>query len=134
MSNVIEMPGRESVPGFTPIEPTAIEGEHVTVELLRNLVQLKHLPHKQTRSGLVIPEHLQTKTGETGLAECEVIAVGPGAYQSGRHRPMQVKAGDRVLVHKKILGGEMITIGGQKYLICAEDFIVCVIRRESKAD
>ena len=58
--------------------------------------------------------------------EAEVIAVGPGKLSDeGKRAPMDVQAGDRVLMGK--YSGSEIKIDGNDYVILREDEILAVI-------
>lgn len=77
---------------------------------------------KQTASGLTLPEN------NRGVTDGEVIAVGPGAYgmthEHGR-RPMSVKLGDKILLHKT--AGTEIEINGKKLTVMNENEILVIL-------
>jgi chaperonin GroES len=55
-----------------------------------------------------------------------VIAVGTGKVtDDGRHLPLAVKRGDRVLVGK--YSGSEVTLGGEEYLVMKEEDILGVL-------
>ena len=76
---------------------------------------------EQVRGGIIIPDTAKEKP-----QEAEVIAVGPGKLQEdGNRSPMDVNAGDRVLIGK--YSGSEIKIDGEDYVILREDEILAVI-------
>jgi chaperonin GroES len=76
---------------------------------------------EQVRGGIIIPDTAKEKP-----QEAEVIAVGPGKLnEDGKRQPMDVKAGDRVLMGK--YSGSDIKIGEDDYVILREDEILAVV-------
>jgi chaperonin GroES len=72
----------------------------------------------KTAGGILIPDTAQEKP-----MEGEVIAVGPGARgDDGKVRPLDVKAGDRVLFGK--WSGTEIKIDGEELMIMKESDIM----------
>ena len=77
----------------------------------------------QTKSGLYIPDSAKEKP-----IEGEVIAVGNGKVtDNGDVRPLEVKAGDRVLFGK--YSGTEIKLEGEERVILREDEVLAVIER-----
>ncbi len=78
---------------------------------------------EETKSpgGIVIPDTAKEKP-----IQGEVIAVGKGKIlESGEVRPLDVKAGDRVLFGK--YSGTEVKVGGEEVLVMREEDIVGVI-------
>ena len=76
---------------------------------------------EKTKGGIIIPDSAKEKP-----IEGKVIAVGNGKVQEdGKVRPLDVKAGDRILFSK--YAGTEIKIDGEEYLIMREDDILGVI-------
>ena len=76
---------------------------------------------EKTKGGIIIPDTAKEKPLE-GM----VVAVGNGKVQEdGKVRPLDVKAGDRVLFSK--YAGTEIKIEGEEHLIMREDDILGVI-------
>ena len=76
---------------------------------------------EQVRGGIIIPDTAKEKP-----QEAEIVAVGPGKIQDdGSRAPMDVKAGDRVLVGK--YSGSEIKLDDVDYVIVREDEILAVI-------
>ena len=76
---------------------------------------------EQVRGGIIIPDTAKEKP-----QEAEVIAVGPGKIQDdGKRAPMDVKAGDKVLIGK--YSGSEIKIDDEDYVILREDEILAVV-------
>ncbi len=95
----------------------------VNVRPLHDRVLIKRVEEEeeQVRGGIIIPDTAKEKP-----QEAEVVAVGPGKLQDdGKRQPMDVKAGDRVLVGK--YSGSEIKIDDDEYVILREDEILGVI-------
>lgn len=76
---------------------------------------------EQVRGGIIIPDTAKEKP-----QEAEVIAVGPGKINdSGERSPMDVKAGDRILIGK--YSGSEIKLDDNEYVIVREDEILAVL-------
>ncbi|HEX9052457.1 MAG TPA: co-chaperone GroES [Anaeromyxobacter sp.] len=76
---------------------------------------------EKTKGGIIIPDTAKEKP-----IEGKVIAVGNGKVQEdGKVRPLDVKAGDRILFSK--YGGTEIKIDGEEHLIMREEDILGVI-------
>ncbi len=94
----------------------------VNVRPLHDRVLVKRIEEEeQVRGGIIIPDTAKEKP-----QEAEVVAVGPGKLQDdGKRQPMDVKAGDRVLVGK--YSGSEIKIDDDEYVILREDEILAVV-------
>ena len=78
---------------------------------------------EKTKGGIIIPDSAKEKP-----VEGEVLAVGNGKVQEdGKLRPLDVKAGDRILFGK--YSGTEIKIDGEEHLILREDDILGVIEK-----
>src|SRR4026208_2476019 len=76
---------------------------------------------EQIRGGIIIPDTAKEKP-----QEAEVVAVGPGKLNDeGKRMPIDVKAGDRVLIGK--YSGSEIKIDGEELVILREDEILAVV-------
>ena len=76
---------------------------------------------EKTKGGIIIPDTAKEKP-----IEGKVIAVGNGkVLEDGKVRPLDVKAGDRILFGK--YAGTEIKIDGEEHLIMREDDILGVI-------
>jgi chaperonin GroES len=81
---------------------------------------------EQMRGGIIIPDTAKEKP-----QEAEVIAVGPGKLlEDGKRAPMDVKAGERILIGK--YSGSEIKIADQDYVILREEEILAVVGNGSK--
>lgn len=89
---------------------------------LQDRVIIKRIQEEEkTKGGIIIPESAKEKP-----LEGEVIAVGNGkVLEDGKVRPLDVKAGDRVLFGK--YAGTEIKIEGEEHLMLREDDILGVI-------
>lgn len=90
---------------------------------LHDRVLVKRLENEHnTASGIVIPDSAAEKP-----AQGEVIAVGAGEIlQDGKLRPLEVKAGDKVLFGKH--AGQTVKIGGEELLVMREADILAVVQ------
>lgn len=76
---------------------------------------------EKTKGGIIIPDTAKEKP-----LEGKVIAVGNGKVQEdGKVRPLDVKAGDRILFSK--YSGTEIKIDGEEHLMLREDDVLGVI-------
>jgi len=74
-----------------------------------------------TAGGIIIPDTAKEKP-----QEAIVVAVGPGKQaDDGSTVPMEVSAGDKVLVGK--YSGTEITLGGEDHLIIRQDDVLAVL-------
>ena len=96
----------------------------VKIRPLHDRVVVKRLEQKeQIRGGIIIPDTAKEKP-----QEAEVIAVGPGKINDdGKRSPMDVKAGDRILVGK--YSGSEIKLDDVEYVILREDEILAVLEK-----
>jgi chaperonin GroES len=77
---------------------------------------------EKTAGGLFIPDTAKEKP-----LEAKVIAVGNGKLlDDGKLRPLEVKAGDRVLIGK--YSGSEVKIDGEEHIILREDDVLAVIQ------
>ena len=78
---------------------------------------------EKTKGGIIIPDSAKEKP-----LEGQVIAVGNGkVLEDGKVRPLDVKAGDRVLF--KNYAGTDIKIEGEEHLMLREEDILGVIEK-----
>lgn len=76
---------------------------------------------EQVRGGIIIPDTAKEKP-----QEAEVVAVGPGKLNDkGERSPLDVKAGDRILIGK--YSGSEIKYNDTDYVIVREDEILAVL-------
>ena len=76
---------------------------------------------EKTAGGIIIPDNAKEKP-----SECEVIAVGEGAYnEDGDRIKPDVKAGDRVLFGK--WSGTEVKLDGEDLLIMKESDIMGIV-------
>ncbi len=75
----------------------------------------------KTKGGIIIPDTAKEKP-----LEGKVVAVGNGKVQEdGKVRPLDIKAGDRILFSK--YAGTEIKIEGEEHLILREEDVLGVI-------
>ena len=94
----------------------------MNIRPLHDRVVVKRLEQtEQVRGGIIIPDTAKEKP-----QEAEVVAVGPGKINDeGKRSPMDVKAGDRILIGK--YSGSEIKLDEQEYVIVREDEILAVL-------
>ena len=91
---------------------------------LHDRVIVKRLDQEtKTAPGLIIPDAAAEKPDQG-----EILAVGNGKVQDdGKLRPLDIKAGDRVLFGK--YAGTEVKLDGEEHLILREDDILGVIEK-----
>ncbi len=91
---------------------------------LQDRLVVKRLAEEEkTKGGIIIPDTAKEKP-----VEGEVIAVGNGkVLEDGKVRPLDVKAGDRILFGK--YSGTEIKINGEEHLILREEDVLGVVER-----
>ena len=78
---------------------------------------------EKTKGGIIIPDTAKEKP-----IEGKVIAVGNGkVLEDGKVRPLDIKAGDRVLFSK--YAGTEVKLDGEEHLIMREEDILGVVER-----
>jgi chaperonin GroES len=92
------------------------------VRPLHDRILLKRIVHQEvTRGGIIIPDSAREKP-----MDATVVAVGKGQVtEDGKLRPLDIKAGDHVLVGK--YSGTEIKIEGVEHLIVREDEVLAVV-------
>ena len=82
---------------------------------------------EKTRGGLIIPDSAKDKPQE-GV----VVSAGKGkSNEEGKVRPLDVKAGDRILFGK--YSGTEVKIDGEEFLIMREEEVLGIIETAKKA-
>ena len=91
---------------------------------LNDRVIVKRIEEEQkTAGGIIIPDTAKEKP-----IQGEVLAVGSGKLMDdGSRRPLDVKAGDRVLFGK--YAGTDVKVEGEELLIMREDDILAIIEK-----
>jgi len=99
-----------------------------TIRPLHDRVLIQRIDEaEQVRGGIIIPDTAKEKPQQG-----EVMAVGEGKInEDGTRRPLDVKAGDRVLFGK--YSGSEVKIDDQEYLIMREDEILGVFVSAKKS-
>lgn len=83
---------------------------------------------EKTKGGIIVPDTAKEKP-----VWGDVIAAGPGRVtEEGKHVPMELKKGDRVLYGK--YSGTEVTIDGEEYLIMRESDIFAIWPNPAKRD
>ncbi len=78
-------------------------------------------PEDKTSGGIIIPDTAQEKPQEG-----EIVAAGNGVMaEDGKLRPLEVKAGDRILFGK--YSGTEVKLDGEEYVIMKESDIMGVL-------
>ena len=82
---------------------------------------------EKTAGGIIVPDTAKEKPQEG-----EVVAVGPGTLDDkGELRPLDVKAGDRILFGK--WSGTEVKLDGEELLIMKESDIMGVLEGQAAA-
>ncbi|MDP9267053.1 MAG: co-chaperone GroES [Acidobacteriota bacterium] len=94
---------------------------------LHDRVLVRRIEEGETvRGGIIIPDTAKEKPQEG-----EVIAVGKGkSNEDGKVRPLDVKAGDRILFGK--YSGTEIKIDGEELLIMREEEVLGILSGAAK--
>jgi chaperonin GroES len=78
-------------------------------------------PSETVRGGIIIPDSAKEKPQEG-----KVVATGKGRIDdNGKHQPMEVKKGDRILMGK--YAGTEVKVDGEELIIMREDDVLAVI-------
>ena len=96
----------------------------MTIRPLHDRILAKRVQEEEkTAGGLFIPDSAKEKP-----LEAKVIAVGNGKIgDDGKVRPLDVKAGDKVLIGK--YSGSEVKLDGEDHIILREDDILAVIEK-----
>src|SRR5512138_490335 len=97
------------------------------VRPLHDRVLIKRIEEQESvRGGIIIPDTAKEKPQEG-----EVIAVGKGKVnEEGKVRPLDVKAGDRILFGK--YSGTEIKLDGEEFIIMREEEVLGIVSGASK--
>ena len=88
---------------------------------LYDRVLLKRLEEQEVvKGGIIIPDTAKEKP-----LEAKVIAVGKGRIDGDKVIPLEVKAGDKVLIGK--FSGTDVTVDGEEHVIVREEEILAKI-------
>ncbi|CAO0795186.1 unnamed protein product [Mucor circinelloides] len=91
------------------------------VPLLDRVLVQRIKPQQKTAAGIFIPEKAQE-----ALNEGVIVAVGKGALnKEGKHIPLQVNAGDKVLLPP--YGGSPVKVAGEEYLLFRDSEILAKV-------
>ncbi len=96
----------------------------MTIRPLHDRILAKRVQEEEkTAGGLFIPDTATEKP-----LEAQVIAVGNGkVLEDGKVRPLEVKAGDRVLIGK--YSGSEVKLNGEEHIILREDDVLAVLEK-----
>jgi chaperonin GroES len=89
---------------------------------LHDRVIVKRIKEEETtKGGIIIPDTAKEKPSEG-----KIIAIGKGKLlENGTLKPLDVKAGDKVLFGK--YAGTEVKIDGEDHLIMREDDIIAIV-------
>ena len=91
------------------------------VKPLYDRVLLKRLEEQEVvKGGIIIPDTAKEKP-----LEAKVIAVGKGRIEGDKLVPLEIKAGDKVLIGK--FSGTDVTVDDEEYVIVREEEILAKI-------
>ena len=78
---------------------------------------------EKTKGGIIIPDTAKEKP-----VEGSVVAVGAGkVLKDGKHRPVDVKVGDKILFGK--YSGTEVKIEGEEHVLLREEDVLAVIEK-----
>ena len=94
----------------------------LNIRPLHDRVIIKRLAEEdKTAGGIIIPDSAKEKP-----TEGEVVAVGNGITTTdGKHRPLELKVGDKVLFEK--WAATEVKMDGEEYLVMSEDKVIAVL-------
>jgi chaperonin GroES len=92
----------------------------MNIRPLHDRVIIQRIEEHKTAGGIVIPETVGDKP-QRG----KVIAAGPGKYEDGNLRKLDVKIGDEVLFGK--YSGTEVKVNGKDFLVMREEDIMGVV-------
>ena len=76
---------------------------------------------EQKQGSIIIPDSAKEKP-----QQATVVSVGPGKLdKDGKRQPLDVKAGDKVLIGK--YSGSEVSVDGKDYVILTEDEVLAVV-------
>ena len=110
------------------LPPALAHATRMTLRPLHDRLLVRPLEEQdQKRGGLIIADRAREKPQE-GV----VVAVGTGRpTDDGRHLPLAVKRGDRILFGRR--SGSEVTLDGEQYLILREEDVLGILVRERPA-
>ena len=96
------------------------------IKPLADRILIRRLEEEEVkRGGIIIPDTAKEKPQEG-----EVVAVGPGrTNDDGKHIPLEVKTGDRILIGK--YSGTEVKIEGDEYVILREDDVLAIVGKKN---
>jgi chaperonin GroES len=99
-------------------------GNEMKIRPLGDRIMVKRLSSEEkTKGGIIIPDTAKEKP-----IEAMVVAVGNGKLlKTGKVRPLDVKAGDRILFGK--YSGNEVKIDGEEHLILREDEVLAILEK-----
>jgi chaperonin GroES len=92
----------------------------VNIRPLHDRVIIQRIEERKTAGGIVIPETAGDKPQKG-----KVVAAGPGKYENGTLRKLEVKVGDQVLFGK--YSGTEVKVNGQDLVVMREEDIMGVV-------
>jgi chaperonin GroES len=122
-TNVRSLPAKARPQQSKPAQQSKPRPQQAKARPLQDRVLVKRLERatEEIRGGIIIPDTAKEKP-----QQAEVVVVGPGKLRKdGSRQPMDVSAGDRVLVGK--YSGSDIQIDDEDYVILREDEILAVL-------
>src|SRR6187551_493507 len=107
-------------------QPTPERGQYMATKIrpLQDRVIVKRVKEEEkSKGGIIIPDSAKEKP-----IEGEVVAIGSGkVLEGGKVRPLDVKAGDKILFGK--YAGTEIKVDGVEHLILREDEVLGIIEK-----
>ena len=104
-----------------PIKGGAYHGT-INIKPLADRVLVKRLDEAEEQK---VRRNHHPDTAKEKPQEAEIVAVGPGRLEDGKHISLEVKEGDKVLIGK--YSGTEVKIEGEEYLIMREDDVLAIV-------
>jgi chaperonin GroES len=94
----------------------------MSIRPLADRILVKRIEEEEVKiGGIIIPDTAKEKPQEG-----KVVAIGPGRLSDdGKRIPLEVKAGDRVLIGK--YAGTEVKLDGEEHLIMREDDVLAIL-------
>jgi len=92
----------------------------MNIRPLHDRVIIERIEERTTAGGLVIPDSAGKKPSRG-----KVIAAGPGKFENGTLRKLDLKEGDEVLFGQ--YSGTEVKVAGKDYLVMREEDIMGVV-------
>lgn len=94
--------------------------DNINIRPLHDRVIIQRIEETKSAGGILIPDTAGEKPSRG-----KVMATGPGKYENGQLRKLDVKVGDQVLFGK--YSGTEVIVNGKDYLVMREEDIMGIL-------